>query len=114
MPKWVYPLAFAFVLFLIYNDPSGSGDTAGNFAGFIVELLGAVGQFLTGLFEGTNEVDSGAFNGTATSVADSVTSLSPESLSPDSVSPDGVDSFNHDHEGTATTHVHTSSTTTGG
>jgi hypothetical protein len=104
MPKWVYPLAFAFVLFLIYNDPSGSGDTAGNFAGFIVELLGAVGQFLTGLFEGTNEGAGAAVTTTTTSAADAVSSLSP----------DGVDSFTHDHEGTATTHVHTSSTTTGG
>lgn len=110
MPKWVYPLAFAFVLFLIYNDPSGSGDTAGNFAGFIVDLLGAVGQFLTGLFEGTNDgTSSGAFTSTSTTLADSVSSLSPES-----VSPDGVDSFTHDHNGTATTHVHTSSTTVAG
>ena len=50
MPKWVYPLAFLFVLFLIYSDPAGSEDTAGNFAGFIVELLGDVGEFLTSLF----------------------------------------------------------------
>lgn len=104
MPKWVYPLAFAFVLFLIYNDPSGSGDTAGNFAGFIVDLLGAVGQFLTGLFEGTNDGAGAISNSTSTTVADSVSSLSP----------DGVDSFTHDHSGTATTHVHTSSTVAGG
>ncbi len=109
MPKWVYPLAFAFVLFLIYNDPSGSGDTAGNFAGFIVELLGAVGQFLTGLFEGTNEGAGAVVTSTSTTLANSLDSLSSESLSSD-----GIDSFTHDHDGTVTTHVHTSSTIAGG
>jgi len=103
MPKWVYPLAFAFVLFLIYNDPSGSGDTAGNFAGFIVELLGAVGQFLTGLFEGTSDGAGAIPTPSTDAVADSTGALSP----------DGVDSFTHDHNGTATTHTHTPSTTVG-
>lgn len=99
MPKWVYPLAFAFVLFLIYNDPSGSGDTAGNFAGFIVELLSAVGEFLTGLFEGTSD---------GTGAIDTTTSTSAGTVQ--SGSPDVVDSFTHTHDGT--THSHTSSTTT--
>lgn len=102
MPKWVYPLAFLFVLFLIYNDPSGSGDTAGNFAGFIVDLLGAVGQFLTGLFEGT--ADSGAVSTTTSTTAEVVESLVP----------DGVDSFTHDHGGTVEPHTHTASTVAGG
>ncbi|MEM7323662.1 MAG: hypothetical protein AAF531_11310 [Actinomycetota bacterium] len=99
----MYPLAFAFVLFLIYSDPSGSGDTAGNFAGFIVELLGAVGQFLTGLFEGTND-GTGAINATTTTIANSI----------ESVSPDGVDTFTHDHDGATTPHSHPVSTVAGG
>ncbi|MGB5757970.1 MAG: hypothetical protein WBM50_13720 [Acidimicrobiales bacterium] len=58
MPKWVYPLAFAFVIFLIYSDGAAAGDTAGNFASFIVQLLSSIGQFLTGLFEGAGSAGS--------------------------------------------------------
>ncbi len=89
MPKWLYPLAFAFVLFLIYSDASGAGDTAGDFAGFIVDLLGALGKFLTGLFEGAGE---------AGATVDS---------SPTTTVPDSVDSFTqHTHEGETTFHTH--------
>lgn len=92
MPKWLYPLAFAFVLFLIYSDATGAGNTAGEFAGFIVDMLSAVGEFLTGLFEGAGEagnaVDSG---GPTTTVAAN------------------VDSFTqHTHAGETTAHTHLS------
>lgn len=89
MPKWLYPLAFAFVLFLIYSDAAGAGETAGDFAGFIVDLLGALGQFLTGLFEGAGE--AGATVDT----------------SPSTTVPDTVDSFTqHTHLGDPTPHTH--------
>jgi hypothetical protein len=93
MPKWLYPLAFAFVLFLIYSDASGAGETAGNFAGFIVDMLSAVGQFLTGLFEGAGEAGASSGSGTtATTVVDSFGQ-------PDSMTP-------HTHLGDPTPHTH--------
>ncbi|MGH1492602.1 MAG: hypothetical protein ACRBK7_24960 [Acidimicrobiales bacterium] len=90
MPKWMYPLAFAFVLFLIYSDATAAGEMAGNFAGFVVDLLGALGQFLTGLFEGAGEAGSTIDTpATTTTVANS------------------VDSFTqHTHAGETTFHTH--------
>lgn len=94
MPKWVYPLAFAFVLFLIYSDAASAGETAGNFAGFIVQLLGAVGEFLTGLFEGAGEAGSTLDTNTPGTVATTVTTVVAET----------VDTFTHTHDGITHTH----------
>jgi hypothetical protein len=93
IPKWLPTAAFLFVLFLIYQEPSSAGDTAGNFAGFVVELLSAVGEFLTGLFDGTSET-----------VGNTGADASPEpSVAP---STEGVeDTFTHTHDGI--THSHT-------
>jgi hypothetical protein len=55
MPKWTYTLAFFFLLFLVYTDPSGAGEFAGQFAAFAVRLLGGIGEFLTGLFQGASD-----------------------------------------------------------
>ena len=87
IPSWLYTAAFLFVLFLIFNDPGGAGDTAGNFAGFVVELLGAVGEFLTGLFEGTND---GGVGGTGTEAPTAPATESGVSVG---------DSFTHEHDG---------------
>jgi hypothetical protein len=55
MPKWVYPLAFVFLIFLIYTDPTGAGQIANAFIEFLSTLLSALGEFLSGLF---GDVDS--------------------------------------------------------
>jgi hypothetical protein len=57
MPKWLFWLALFFVVFLIYTQPDQAGVVAGGFAEFAVNLLGAVGEFLTGLFEGASSAD---------------------------------------------------------
>jgi hypothetical protein len=54
LPRWVLLLAFLFVLFLIYTEPGGAGQIASGFANFLVTLLGSIGEFLTGLFEGAS------------------------------------------------------------
>ncbi len=61
MPKWLFWLALFFVLFLIYTQPGQAGSVASSFAEFAVDLLDAVGQFLTGLFEGASR--EGGTNG---------------------------------------------------
>lgn len=86
MPKWVYPLAFLFVLFLIYNEPTSAGETASNFAGFIVQMLGSVGEFLTGLFEGASDGGTNVSSTPTTAVAESA----PLN-----------DTFSHTHDGLA-------------
>ncbi len=70
MPKWVYPTAFVFLLFLIFTQPATAGIVAGEFAGFIGEMLRALGEFLSGLFGGaaTTEVQSGASSGSGVTV----------------------------------------------
>ncbi len=55
MPKWVYPLAFVFLIFLIYTDPTGAGLIANAFVDFVSTLLRALGEFLSGLF---GDIDS--------------------------------------------------------
>lgn len=50
MPKWVYPLAFVFLIFVIYNDPAGAGSMAHAFADFVGRLISALGEFFSGLF----------------------------------------------------------------
>lgn len=97
MPKWVYPLAFLFVLFLIYTDPSRAGDTAGNFATFVVDLLGSVGEFLTGLFEGASDA-----GGTVTTPP---TSVDPTSTA--TTVAEQVGTFTHSH-GDFAPHTHPS------
>ncbi len=84
MPKWVYPLAFLFVLFLIYNEPTSAGETASNFASFVVQLLGSVGEFLTGLFEGASDGSTNVSSGTPSSDVEG-----------------SVDTFTHTHDGLA-------------
>lgn len=62
MPKWVYPLAFVFLIFLIYTDPAGAGQIANAFVEFLSNLLSALGEFLSGLFgevESTSQTRSG-------------------------------------------------------
>jgi len=46
MPKWVYPLSFAFLLFYIYNDASGAGIAGRGFVDFLSTMLDAVGDFI--------------------------------------------------------------------
>ena len=55
MPKWLFWLALFFVLFLIYTQPTNAGNIAGGFGEFAVDLLSAIGEFLTGLFDGASE-----------------------------------------------------------
>lgn len=106
MPKWVYPLAFAFVIFLIFNDASGAGDMAGRFAGFIVDLLGAIGEFLTGLFEGAGGNTGNTAN---------TTPPTPENQ-PSFGGGGGaaVEQFTHTHDGVTHTHTVTSDHTVSG
>lgn len=47
MPKWVYPLGFAFLLFYIYNDATGAGIAGRGFVNFLSTLLDAVGDFVS-------------------------------------------------------------------
>jgi hypothetical protein len=54
MPKWLFWLALFFVLFLIYTQPTDAGNIGGRFAEFAVALLNAIGEFLTGLFDGAS------------------------------------------------------------
>ena len=91
MPKWVYPLAFLFVLFLIYTEPGGAGEVASNFAEFLVNMLGSIGEFLTGLFEGASgeprTLDGSSSFGTGRGTTTTI-----------------VDSFNRLHDATPHTH----------
>lgn len=54
MPKWVYPLSFVFLIFLIANGGENVGFQANDFAGFIGNILVSIGEFLTGMFEGSD------------------------------------------------------------
>jgi hypothetical protein len=83
MPKWVYPLAFLFVLFLIYTEPGNAGQLASGFANFLVTLLGSIGEFLTGLFEGASSGQS-----------------TTRSLPTGGATSTTIDAFNQLHEGT--------------
>lgn len=62
MPKWVYPLAFVFLIFVIYNDPAGAGSMANAFADFVGRLVSALGEFFSGLFgaDATTSTTAGA------------------------------------------------------
>ena len=67
MPRWVYPLAFVFLLFVIYNDPTGAGSMAHAFADFVGRLISALGEFFSGLFGGGDQAsytDPGAISPT--------------------------------------------------
>ncbi len=63
MPKWVYPLAFVFLIFVIYNDPTGAGTMAHAFADFVGRLISALGEFFSGLFGGDTTAPTTAGNG---------------------------------------------------
>ena len=63
MPKWVYPLAFVFLLFVIYNDPTGAGNMAHAFADFVGRLVSALGEFFSGLFNADGNVPTDAGTG---------------------------------------------------
>jgi len=52
MPKWVYPLAFAFVLYYIFTDGGAAGEMGRGFAGFLGNGLDALGEFFAGLTGG--------------------------------------------------------------
>ena len=88
MPKWVYPLAFVFLLFVIYNDPAGAGTMAAAFADFVGRLISALGEFFSGLFGG-NEA-----NVTNTSGASPTLNVDPSVTVPASPT---TDAFGHGH-----------------
>ena len=92
MPKWVYPLAFVFLLFVIYNDPAGAGSMAHAFADFVGRLISALGQFFSGLFGGA------AGSTTSTSGADPTLSI-PALTRPSVTVPSSptTDVFSHGH-----------------
>ena len=101
MPKWVYPLAFAFLLYVIFTDAGSAGQLANGFAGFLGQILGAVGDFLTGLFEGPPAGGQSGFSSDG-----SVTLNGGEPSTPDVT----LNGANADSFGTVTndhTHVHT-------
>ncbi len=64
MPKWVYPLAFVFLLFVIYNDPTGAGSMAAAFADFVGRLISALGEFFSGLFSADGSTSTSTSAGT--------------------------------------------------
>ncbi len=68
MPKWVYPLAFVFLLFVIYNDPTGAGNMAHAFADFVGRLISALGEFFSGLFGADGSTSTTAGSGVDLSV----------------------------------------------
>ena len=70
MPKWVYPLAFVFLLFVIYNDPTGAGTMANAFADFVGRLVSALGEFFSGLFgsDGGSSTTAGTQTGNGLTV----------------------------------------------
>lgn len=89
MPKWLFWLALFFVLFLIYTQPADAGNVAGGFAGFAVDLLSSVGEFLTGLFEGASNSDGSQAPATFTSTT--VAATEPSVSVPST--------FTHTHDG---------------
>jgi hypothetical protein len=93
MPKWVYPLAFVFLIFVIYNDPVGAGSMAHAFADFVGRLISALGEFFSGLFGGTVADGSSTSNGIAPT-------LSTPALTGSAVtvpSSPTTDAFSHGH-----------------
>ena len=58
MPKqWMYTLAFLFVLFLIYADPSGAGEFAGSFFGMLGRLASGTLTFFQNAASSTEAPD---------------------------------------------------------
>jgi len=92
MPKWVYPLAFVFLLFVIYTDPTGAGAMAHAFADFVGRLISALGQFFSGLF-------GGAANTTSTSTGLDPSLTTPALSTPIITAPGSptTDVFSHGH-----------------
>jgi len=92
MPKWVYPLAFVFLLFVIYNDPAGAGSMANAFVDFVGRLISALGEFFSGLFGGATD--------STTSTSGANPSLNAPALTGPSVtvpSAPTTDVFSHGH-----------------
>ncbi|MGI9616224.1 MAG: hypothetical protein ACR2QO_25135 [Acidimicrobiales bacterium] len=58
MKKWFFPLAAAFVVYLIFSSPAVAGAQARTFAGWLGDLAGAAGEFLDGLFAEEATVES--------------------------------------------------------
>ncbi len=105
MPKWLYPLAFLFVLFLIFTDPDGSGNVAGQFGSFIVSFLGAVGEFLTGLLDGASdgagaiETPSGGLSGSSDTGATFGNAADSGGLTGSAAAESGSHTHTHTHGG---------------
>jgi hypothetical protein len=100
MPKWLFWLALFFVVFLIYTQPDQAGVVAGGFAEFAVNLLGAVGEFLTGLFEGASAADGAGGGGGLGSHTHGDTSGADGGVTTTTLS----SCFTHTHDGV--THSH--------
>jgi len=92
MPKWVYPLAFVFLLFVIYNDPAGAGSMANAFVDFVGRLISALGEFFSGLF-------GGAADSTSNSSGANPSLNTPALSSPSVTVPSSptTDAFSHGH-----------------
>ena len=73
MPKWVYPLAFVFLIFVIYNDPTGAGSMAHAFADFVGRLISALGEFFSGLFGSDGATSTSAGTGASLTIQPHVT-----------------------------------------
>lgn len=101
MPKWVYPLAFAFLLYVIYSDAGNAGQMANGFAGFLGNLLGAVGDFLTGLFEGPSPTSDGLSTDGSVTLNGSQSSTTAPGVTLNGANVDSFGSATSDH-----THVH--------
>jgi len=89
MLRWVYPLAFLFLIFLIFTDPTGAGNIAAAFVAFVGELFSALGEFLAGLFGGSGS------GGTSTNAGNGPTLSNPAVTVP--TSPHTFDTFHHGH-----------------
>ncbi len=68
MPRWVYALAFLFVLFLIYSQPSSAGQAASGFADFAGSALSSIGEFMDGAFSGSSDNGTSVSNNTSNNV----------------------------------------------
>lgn len=73
IPRWVYVLAFVFLIFVIYNDPAGAGSMAHAFADFVGRLVSALGEFFSGLFGSDGGSSTSASNSSDLTVQPQVT-----------------------------------------
>ncbi len=84
MPKWLYPLAFAFLLFYIYNDASGAGVAGRGFVNFLSTLLDAVGDFIAA-FSSASDAPATVDPQGPTTLDPAVTTLAPQTTLPETV-----------------------------